>query len=299
MAYQGVRSFKLLRKGDIELSDKVVVAVVQMTPNFAAVKENLETVLHWANEAAKQGAQLIVFPECALTGYCFESRQEAMAVAEPVSGPSVSELTLWCSKRNCWLVIGTLERDNERLFNVALLIGSEGVVGIYRKVHLPYLGVDRFVDPGDQPFRVYDTPVGRIGMHICYDAVFPEAARVMALDNAEVLCLPTNWPEGARPVAELVPRVRALENRVYFVAANRVGEEGRFKFIGMSQIADPFGSWIDVANEPIETLLVAEIDLTEARRKRIVFVPGQYEVDRIGDRRPEFYSAICQSPLKM
>ncbi len=274
------------------MSDKVAVAAVQMTPKFAAVKENLEVVLHWADEAAKQGAQLIVFPECALTGYCFESKREAMAVAEPVDSQSVSELVHWCRKQNCWLVVGTLERDGERLFNTALLIGPEGVVGVYRKVHLPFLGVDRFVDPGDQPFRVYETPVGRIGLHICYDAVFPEAARVMALDSTEVLCLPTNWPEGARPVAELVPRARALENRVYFIAANRVGEEGGFKFIGMSQIADPFGSWIAVANEPVETLLVTEIDLTEARRKRIVFVPGRYEVDRIGDRRPKFYKAI-------
>jgi len=86
-----------------------------------------------------------------------------------------------------------------------------------------------------------------------------------------------------------------LENRVYFIAANRIGEEGGFKFIGMSQIVDPFGNWLAVANEPKETLLVSEIDLTEARRKRIVFVPGRYEVDRIGDRRPEFYKTICRT----
>ncbi|MCS7185376.1 MAG: carbon-nitrogen hydrolase family protein [Armatimonadota bacterium] len=274
------------------MADKVIVAAVQMTPKFSAVKENLDAVLGWADEAAKQGAQLIVFPECALTGYCFESRQEAMAVAETVDSPSICELERWCRKQSRWLVVGTLERDGDKLFNAALLLGPEGVVGVYRKVHLPRLGVDRFVDPGDKPFRVYETSVGRIGMHICYDAVFPEAARVMALDGAEILCLPTNWPEGARPVAELVPRVRALENRVFFVAANRVGEEGGFKFIGMSQIADPFGSWLAVENYPKETLLVAEIDLTEARRKKIVFVPGRYEVDRIGDRRPEFYEAI-------
>lgn len=276
------------------MGDKVVVAAVQMTPKFAATRENLEAVLHWADRAAGQGAQLILFPECALTGYCFESREEAVAVAEPVDGHNARQLALWCKGRNCWLVVGTLERDGDRIFNAALLVGPDGVFGVYRKVHLPCLGVDRFVDPGDQPFRVYETPVGRVGVHICYDAVFPEAARVMALDGAEILCLPTNWPEGARPVAELVPRVRALENRVFFVAANRVGEEGGFKFIGMSQIADPFGNWLAFAPEPSETLLVAELDLEEARRKRIVFVPGRYEVDRIGDRRPEFYKSICR-----
>ncbi|MCS7263537.1 MAG: carbon-nitrogen hydrolase family protein [Armatimonadetes bacterium] len=275
------------------MSDKVIVASVQMEPKFAAVNENLEKVLSWAEEAVRQGAQLIVFPECALTGYCFESRQEAMVVAEPFDGLSVTKLVHWCYKRNRWLVIGTLERNGDRLFNAALLLSPKGVAGIYRKVHLPCLGVDRFVDLGDQPFKVYETEVGRLGIHICYDAVFPESARVMTLGNAEILCLPTNWPEGARTVAELVPRVRALENRVYFIASNRVGEEGGFKFIGMSQIADPSGSWLAVANEPKENLLIAEIDLAEARRKRIVFVPNRYEVDRIGDRRPEFYQAIC------
>jgi predicted amidohydrolase len=276
------------------MSEKVVVAAVQMEPKFAAPEENLAAILNWAEEASKCGAQLVVFPECALTGYCFESREEAMAVAEPVDGKSVRELSHWCKSRNCWLVVGTLERGGERLYNAALLIAPDGLQAVYRKIHLPCLGVDRFVDPGDLPFQVHSTPVGRIGLHICYDAVFPEAARVMALDGADILCLPTNWPEGARPVAELVPRVRALENRVYFIAANRIGEEGGFKFIGMSQIADPFGNWLAIASEPKETLLVSEIDLTEARRKRIVFVPGRYEVDRIGDRRPEFYRTICR-----
>lgn len=276
------------------MSDKVVVAAVQMEPKLGAVKENLTTVLHWAEEGAKHGAHLIVFPECSLTGYCFESREEAMAIAEPVDGESTQLLIRWCASYNRWLVIGTLERDDKRLYNVALLIGPKGVEGVYRKVHLPYLGVDRFVDHGNRPFRVYQTPVGRVGLHICYDSVFPEAARVMALNGAEILCLPTNWPEGAKPVAELVPRVRALENRVYFIAANRVGEEGGFRFIGMSQIVNPSGAWEAFEPEPKETLLVAEIDLSEARRKRIVFEPGRYEVDRIGDRRPEFYSAVCQ-----
>lgn len=276
------------------MSDKVVVAAVQMEPKLGAVKENLTTVLHWAEEGAKYGAHLIVFPECSLTGYCFESREEAMAIAEPVDGESTQLLIRWCTSYNRCLVIGTLEREGERLYNVALLIGPRGVDGVYRKVHLPYLGVDRFVDHGNRPFQVYQTPVGRVGLHICYDSVFPEAARVMALNGAEILCLPTNWPEGAKPVAELVPRVRALENRVYFIAANRVGEEGGFRFIGMSQIVNPSGAWEAFEPEPKETLLVAEIDLSEARRKRIVFEPGRYEVDRIGDRRPEFYSAVCQ-----
>jgi predicted amidohydrolase len=229
-----------------------------------------------------------------LTGYCFESRKEAMEVAEPADGKSAQRLAQLCASRNLWLVVGTLERDGDRLFNAALLIGPDGLHAVYRKVHLPCMGVDRFADAGDRPFQVHDTPVGRIGLHICYDAAFPEAARVMALDGAEVLCLPTNWAEGARPIAEVIPRARALENRIYFVAANRIGEEGGFRFIGMSQIAAPSGAWLACSPEPVEALLVAELDLREARRKRLVHVPGRYEVDRIGDRRPDFYRRLVQ-----
>jgi predicted amidohydrolase len=229
-----------------------------------------------------------------LTGYCFESRKEAMEVAEPADGKSAQRLAHLCASRNLWLVVGMLERDGDRLFNAALLIAPDGLHAVYRKVHLPCMGVDRFADAGDQPFQVHDTPVGRIGLHICYDAAFPEAARVMALDGAEILCLPTNWAEGARPIAEVIPRARALENRIYFVAANRIGEEGGFRFIGMSQIAAPSGAWLACSPEPVEALLVAELDLREARRKRLVHVPGRYEVDRIGDRRPDFYRRLVQ-----
>ncbi|MER3502125.1 MAG: carbon-nitrogen hydrolase family protein [Candidatus Fervidibacterota bacterium] len=276
------------------MADKVIVAVVQMEPQLGMVAENCEKVLSWADEAVRQGAQLLVFPECALTGYCFESRKEAMEVAEPVDGARVRQLVRFCADRKVWMVVGTLEREGERLFNAALLLGPDGVHAVYRKVHLPCLGVDRFVDAGDQPFQGHETPVGKIGLLICYDAIFPEATRVMALDGSEILCLPTNWPEGARPVAEIIPRARALENRIYFVAANRVGEERGFTFIGMSQIAAPSGSLLALAPKPTETLLLAELDLTEARRKRLVFVPGRYEVDRIAHRRPEFYRRLVE-----
>lgn len=274
------------------MADKVFVAVAQMDPQLGAVAENLAKVEAMADEAARQGAQLVVFPECALTGYCFESRAEAMAVAEPQDGRSVRRLTQLCAARNLWLIVGTLERDGERLFNAALLISPDGLHAIYRKVHLPCMGVDRFADGGDRPFAGHATPVGRIGLLICYDAAFPEAARVLALDGVEIVCLPTNWAEGARPVAELVPRTRALENRIYFIAANRVGVEGGFTFIGMSQIAAPSGAWLACEHAPTETLLLAELDLTEARRKRLVHVPGRYEVDRINDRRPAFYKRL-------
>ncbi len=141
------------------MADKVIVAVVQMEPQLGMVAENCEKVLSWADESVRQGAQLLVFPECALTGYCFESRKEAMEVAEPVDGARVRQLVRFCADRKVWMVVGTLEREGEWLFNAALLLGPDGVHAVYRKVHLPCLGVDRFVDAGDQPFQGHKTPL--------------------------------------------------------------------------------------------------------------------------------------------
>lgn len=271
--------------------ERVIVAAVQMTPVFKAILENLEKVAVLAEGAVRQGAQLVVFPECALTGYCFESREEAMEVAEPTDGATVQRLMVLCRDFRFWLIVGTLERDGDRLYNAALFLGPDGLIRCYRKVHLPHLGVDRFVNPGDRPFSVDETPIGRIGVHICYDAAFPEVPRILALEGAEILCLPTNWAEGARPIAECIPRARAIENHLFFVVANRVGKEGGFRFIGQSQIVDPSGEVLARAGDE-ETTVFAEICPAQARQKRVVFIPGRYEVDRLGDRRPGFYRRL-------
>ena len=115
------------------------------------------------------------------------------------------------------------------------------MVGSYRKVHLPYLGIDMFVDPGDRDFAVHDAGGVRVGMHICYDGSFPETARVLTLLGADLLVLPTNWPTHSECAAEHMIPTRAMENNVYVMAVNRVGEESGFRFIGSSSIVDPSG----------------------------------------------------------
>src|SRR5215469_7251945 len=221
------------------------VAGVQMDVVFADRQANLARIVDRLRETARAGAQLTVFPECALPGYCFESIAEARPHAEPVPGPSTLRLAEICRELATYAVVGLLEVDGERLFNAAVLVGPEGVVAGYRKVHLPYLGVDRFTTPGDRPFAVHAAGEGaagaRVGMSICYDAAFPEAARVLALEGADVIVLPTNWPPGAECTAEFVINTRAMENNVYYVAVNRVGNERGFRFIGHSKICDPRG----------------------------------------------------------
>jgi predicted amidohydrolase len=270
----------------------VRVAAVQMDVMLGDLDRNLRAILDRLDTAAGAGARLVVFPECALSGYVFESREEAMSAAEPIAGSSLGTIAARCAERAVFAVVGMLERDGDRLFNACALVGPGGVVASYRKIHLPFLGVDRFVDPGDRPFAVVEAAGLRIGMHICYDGSFPESGRVMALLGADVLVLPTNWPTRAEPTAEHFPIVRAMENAVYVMAVNRVGSERGFPFIGRSSIVDPNGQILASGDHECEQILLAEIDPALARTKRIVRVPGLHEIDRMADRRPAFYEAI-------
>ena len=131
-------------------------------------------------------------------------------------------------------------------------------------------------------------------MMICYDASFPESARCLSLLGADLIALPTNWPPGSERVAANTIACRALENGVYFIAVNRVGTERGFRFIGQSQICDPSGNVVYMASDVNEEVFYAEIDIERARDKHVIRVPGQHEIDRFADRRPEMYTLLTQ-----
>ncbi len=270
------------------------IAAVQMDCRLADRRHNLDAIRARLARAVEQGARLVVFPECILTGYAFESKDEAWPHAEPLPGPSTEVLLADCRRLGAWAVVGLLERDGDRLFNAAVLLGPDGQVESYRKIHLPCLGVDRFTTPGDRPFAVHDLGGLRLGMNICYDCSFPESARVLALLGADLVVLPTNWPEGARRTANYLVSARALENGIYYAAVNRIGSEGGFPFIGLSRIADCNGDLLAASTGDAEEILFAELNPQRARSKRVVHIPGRYEVDRVGDRRPEMYAPLCR-----
>ena len=148
------------------------VAAVQMDIAISEKQKNLAKILALLESAAVAGAKIVVFPECALTGYCFASKEEAEAVAEPIPGPASEELHRAANSLDCTVVVGMLERDGERIFNAAVVVTPQGIAGAYRKLHLPYLGTDRFVVPGDKPFARFDTLQGKIGINICFDCSF-------------------------------------------------------------------------------------------------------------------------------
>jgi predicted amidohydrolase len=270
------------------------IAVVQMDCKLGDIPHNLRRMKAHLREAAGQGARLIVFPECILSGYCYDSKEEAAAHAEPIPGPSTEDLMLPCRELQVFIVYGLLERDGDRLFNALALVGPEGLLAGYRKIHLPHLGVDRFVTPGDRPFTVQDLGGLKVGMNICYDGSFPESARVMTLLGADLIVLPTNWPTAAASNPKFVVPTRALENHVYYAAANRVGEEEGYKFIGLSRIIGPTGQELAASTGEREEVVYAEIDPAVARQKQIVHSPGKYEINRIANRRPEMYGSLVQ-----
>ena len=270
------------------------IACVQTDVSFKDINANLSSLEATVRSEVNQGTELTVFPECYSTGYCFDSLAEAMEFSESVPGPSTDRVAKLCAELKTYVVFGMLEKSGDDLFNVAVLIGPDGLIGCYRKVHLPYLGVDRFTTPGDRPFEVFEAAGIRIGILICYDGGFPEAARVLSIRGADLIVLPTNWPPGGSYMAEFSINCRAMENGIYFAAVNRIGMENGFSFIGKSRICSPVGATINSIDDASPGILRTEIDPMIARTKRIVRVPGKHLIDRMADRRPEMYAAICE-----
>jgi predicted amidohydrolase len=271
----------------------MLLACVQSDVTFADVSENLHRVLQWIEQAGKEGADLVVLPECMLSGYAYDSREDALPHALAIDDPLFHEIAEAAAASNLHVTLGFLEKDQDRLFNASALIGPSGVIGRYRKIHLPHLGVDRFVDRGDIPYEVHQAGDVRVGLAICYDSSFPEPMRVLALAGADVIALGTNWPDEAYRTAELVPPARSMENHLFFVAANRVGVEAGFIFCGRSSICGPDGVVLASTDGVDEVILFAEVDPADARNKRIERTAGKHVIHRFNDRRPEFYGDVA------
>ncbi len=269
------------------------VAAVQMDVKIFEKDFNLGVILENFKDAARAGARLAVFPECALPGYCFASKEEALPESEPVPGPSTEKIAAAAKRWDCTAVVGMLERDGDNIYNSAVVISPQGILGAHRKVHLLCLGIDRFDELGDKPFPVFKTPAGKIGINICYDCSFPESGRVVKLKGGQILAIPTNWPWGSDSWQH-TPKVRATENHMVVIAADRVGEERGFRFSGHSQIIDYTGQVLAEAGETESTILYAEVDLEGVDNNHVIRSPGAWEFNRIAARRPEMYREITE-----
>lgn len=258
------------------------LGIVQSSPRFgdkAANRKMIEELI------GVEKADLWVLPELALTGYEFKNRTEVQELAEAIP---YDDTTRWladlCGDHKCWAVIGLAERDGKHLYNSAILCGPHRYVGRYRKIHLFDREKERF-DPGNLPFAVFDTGLARVGMMICFDWRFPEAARALALRGAQIIAHPSNL---VMPYCQRAMITRALENRVFCATANRVGHErhaGRsIHFTGGSQIVDPDGNIVSDAPNDEAQHLVVEINPALADDKHATPLNDLFK-----DRRPEFY----------
>jgi predicted amidohydrolase len=266
-----------------------VVAVAQTGAVRGDVGANVAEAGRILARAAADGVGLVVVPECHLTGYMFDSRAEVEAVAVSLDSPPVRALEDDCRRLGLHAIVGLIERDGGNVHNAAVLLGPGGMIGVHRKRHLPFIGADRFIDePEEYRLPVFDTALGRIGIAIGYEIRFPEMIRTLALAGAELVALPTNWPVQSELLARHFAPVRAAENFVYLLVANRPDREGGADFLGASQIVDPRGEVV-VGADRETVLLTAEADLELARTKRIVFDEGVFEFSPWRDRRPALY----------
>jgi predicted amidohydrolase len=270
------------------------VAACQIDPQLGEVDRNLERIERAVAEDAAQGPKLIVLPEAATTGYVFESLDEALTVAHRASAVADDRLAALAAEHGVALIVGTLEAEGSEVFNTALIYAEDGRRYRYRKVHLPYLGVDRFATPGPDAPAVYDLAGMRVGVLVCYDLRFPEAARICALEGADLIALPTNWPEGVQFHPGIFAPSRAAENHVYLLACDRVGDERGTTFIGRSILLDTNGKELARASDTEEETIIGEVDWELARQTHHRRIPGEHEWDTIGDRRPGLYGRLLE-----
>jgi predicted amidohydrolase len=262
------------------------VGFYQFQPLFGRPRENAEAV---AAATRRARADLLVAPELCTSGYLFASREESAGLAETLPGPSTELVQQACRETGGRVVLGIAERAPDGFYNSAALVGPGGVEGAYRKAHL--FGEEKLhFTPGRTGFPVFPIPVGdrtvRLGLLVCFDHFFPEAARSLALAGAQLICHPSNLvlPE----YAQLSTRVRSIENRVFWILANRYGSEERggkvLAFTGASQITGPDGKVLAHGPASGDALEVLEIDPSLADNKKVTSRNNLWE-----DRRPELY----------
>lgn len=271
------------------------IAVAQLPGTLADVSGNTRRAVDEIALAGQRGDDLIVFPETYLNGYMFSSSDDVDRSALTLGDPALTAVADASAAHGVHTVMGFLERDGDEVYNSAAIFGPDGLLGKYRKQHLPFLGADRFVSPGrDRAPRVISTVFGNVGLMICFDLRFPESARELALQGADVIAMPTAWPMHATFLADHVTRVRALENLVYLAVADRADEEAGTQYLGRSQIIGPDGGVVLDALDAAGTFS-ATVDLSTARRKRLVFSVGEYELDVFDARQPDQYDELVRT----
>lgn len=259
---------------------KICAASVQFNIALGEVNANLQKALAGIRRVRERDARLAVLPEMWSTGYDYKRlavlAEETPRLIEAIRGIT-AELEM--------VVVGSLaEKDGGSIYNTAYVIDRGEVVGTYRKLHLfSTMGEDRFLGAGDRTLTV-PTSVGRIGVAICYDLRFPELFRKLALEGAEIVCIPAEWPKPRQEHWRTLLRARAIENQLFVAASNCCGVQGKLDFFGMSLLLSPRGEVLAEGGES-DTELTALFDFEEMATYR-------FQIPCFKDRRPAIYGTL-------
>lgn len=264
---------------------------------------NIQTAIRLVRQAAAQGAKMVCLTELFSTMYfCVETREEYFDWAETIPGPTIERMGAVAREAGIVLIAPIFERTTDgRFFNTAAVLGPDGkVIGKYRKSSIPFMDVGRsteprgnekfYFEPGDLGFPTFDTPFGRIGILICYDRHFPEAARVLGLGGAEIVFVPTATTFMTRYLWDLELRAHALANIYYVCGVNKVGVDAggsSRNHFGNSMIINPRGEILVEANDSGDDIAIAEVDLSVIPELRALW--GYYR-----DRRPDQYGPLVE-----
>jgi predicted amidohydrolase len=258
---------------------KITVAVVQFGPKLADIDLNIMKINGLLDQV--RDARLIVLPELAVSGYNFSSFEEAYDKSEPLeSGSYVQFLVDKAREKNAYIVSGVNERVKNQLYNTAVTIGPQGIISVYRKIHL-FMNEKDIFQPGSGDMRVVDLGGFKAGMLICFDYLFPEIWRMQAVKGADIICHPSNLL--TQNAQRCIPGL-ALMNRIFVLTANRTGSEGDLHFNGQSFITDPHGNVLMKASPDKDEILTASLDLELSRNKWVTSRNHAFY-----DRRPEVY----------
>ncbi len=252
-------------------------ASIQFNISLGYVDANLDYAIDALRRVAKQGARLAVLPEMWSCGYDYKNLTELAKETPRV----LEEIQNECQALNLVCVGSLPELENGTIYNTAYLIDKGELIGSYRKLHLfSTMREDKFLGPGNQSL-VVDSSVGRLGIAICYDLRFPELFRKLALEGAEIICIPAEWPKPRQEHWKTLLRARAIENQVFVIATNCCGVQGKLDFFGLSQLISPLGNVLKIAEES-DTELVADFDFSEMESYRA-------QIDILADRRDDIY----------
>ena len=279
----------------------VRVACVQMQPRVGAKDDNVAAACRFIETAAAEGAELIVLPELCNSGYVFESMEEAMSLAEPVpGGPTCDAWAELAARLGVHIVAGINERAGDKLYNSAVVIGPGGYLATYRKIHL-WDKENLFFTPGDLGLPVVETPLGKLGVFICYDTWFAECYRLCVLQGVDIVCLPTNWVPipGQDPKREAMANILCMAaahtNSVYVAAADRVGEERGQPFVGQSLIVSYTGWPIGgPASADREEIIYGDCNPAKAHAAR----EWNAHNNILHDRRTDVYDEMLGTQVK-